>query len=523
MEWHAVNFFISWTPILLITILAAGLKRQALELAFWGCLYTLVLVLFWFKTPASVVFLAGVDGLVTNLPLLLVIYSGMMLSGFLLETGSLKRIVEWFSNLTRNQWHNILLITVGFGNFMEGAGIVAEPVIAPMLRAAGLPATGSAALSIAGYSGLMILELGGAILSVLGFVTGLDLELLSRDVALLSLPATILMVLSIPWLLGQKEQMRIHFLLLVSVGMLAGGGALVAVHYIGASVAGLFGGLVVLMGLALLGARLGSLHGWLTHDRLADREAAVPPIARWNFDHRLLRDMLPLIFLTGCLFSLNLIAPVKSAAIKVWPGLITIIAGHDIHFRPLFSAYTYIFFSYVVALILAGDRNLAWRNFWATNHRAWKPVLAMALFGMAGQIIAYSGYQLHFAAMDGSRNIPFILANGVTQMSGRFYPLFAPFLGWVGTFLTGYGTASIVLFGKLHVATAHLLGVSSSLLVSGMAVGSAIGSISSPMKIALAASMCGALGREGEILRRTIPLGIGVSLALGILLMFLIS
>ena len=115
MEWHAVNFFISWTPILLITVLAAGLKRQALELAFWGCLYTFVLVLFWFKTPPSVVFLAGVDGLVTNLPLLLVIYSGMMLSGFLLETGSLKRIVEWFSNLTRNQWHNILLITVGFG------------------------------------------------------------------------------------------------------------------------------------------------------------------------------------------------------------------------------------------------------------------------------------------------------------------------------------------------------------------------------------------------------------------------
>ena len=53
----------------------------------------------------------------------------------------------------------------------------------------------------------------------------------------------------------------------------------------------------------------------------------------------------------------------------------------------------------------------------------------MALFGMAGQIIAYSGYQSDFAAMDGSRNIPFILANGVTQMSGRFYPLFAPFLG----------------------------------------------------------------------------------------------
>jgi len=32
--------------------------------------------------------------------------------------------------------------------------------------------------------------------------------------------------------------------------------------------------------------------------------------------------------------------------------------------------------------------------------------------------------------------------------------------------------------------------------------------------------MCGALGREGEILRRTIPLGIGMSLILGLMLLF---
>jgi lactate permease len=499
VKWHAISFFISWTPIVLITVLAAGLKRQALELAFWGCLYTLVLVLFWFKTPPGVVFLAGVDGFVTNLPLLLVIYSGMLLSGFLLETGSLKRVAEWFSSLTRNQWHNILLITVGSGNFMEGAGIVAEPVIAPMLRAAGLPAAGSAALSIAGYSGLMILELGGAILAVLGFVTGLELEILSRDVALMSMPATLLMVLSIPWLVGQKEQLRVHFPLLVAVGVMAGGGALFAVHFIGASVAGLFGGLVVLMGLAFLGAR------------------------RWSCQRQLYHDLLPLTFLTLCLFLLNLIPPIRSAAISAWPGVITIVPGHDVHFQPLFSAYSYIFLSYGLALLLERNWYLARGNFRASNRRAWKPIWAMALFGVTGQIIAYSGYQLDFAAMDGSRNIPFILANGLTQMSGQFYPLLAPFLGWVGTFLTGYGTASIVLFGKLQVTTAHLLGVSPSLLVSGMAVGSAIGSISSPMKIALAASMCGALGREGEILRRTIPLGVGLTLALGVLLMLLLS
>jgi lactate permease len=492
------SFFLSWTPILSIAFLAVGLKRQALELAVWGALYTTCLTLFPFRTPAPVVLLAAADGVVTNLPLLLVIYFGMLLCGLLLDSGSLVRVVGWFSSLSRDRWHNIVLIAVGSGNFMEGSGIVAEPIIAPMLRAAGLPATGSASLSIAGYSGLMILELGGAILAVLILVTGLDGGKLGHDVALLSLPATMIMTLAIPWLLGETVQIKTRFFLLSGAGLLAGGGGLFAVDFVGAPVAGLFGGLVVLLWLCLAGTR------------------------RWTFSARLLKDMAPLLFLVICLFSVNLIGPLKRVAIEAWPANVTIVPGHDIRFQPFFSAYTYILLAYLLAVALIRDRGAAWQNFLGTNRRAWRPILAMALFGAAGQIIAYSGYAPGFSTMDPSRNIGLTLANGMVNLSGRFYPFFAPLIGWVGTFLTGYGTASIVLFGKLHVTTAELLGVSPSLLAGGMAVGSAVGSVSSPLKVALAASMCEATGREGEILRRTIPLGIGASLVLGAILMIML-
>jgi len=495
MTGDLLNFLAAWTPVLLIMALAVGFKRQALELALWGTLYTFGLVLFWFSTPVNVVCLAGLDGVLTNLPLLLVIYFGMLLSGLLLDTGSLTRVVEWFSKLTKDRWHSILMITVGSGNFMEGAGIVAEPIIAPMLRAAGLPATGSAALSVAGYAGLMILEMGGAILSVLALVTGLDSANLGREVALLSVPATLLLVLSIPWLLNEPEQLKARFFSLVAVGLLAGGGALFAAHFVGAAVAGLFGGIVVLVVLPLAGTR------------------------QWVMDRTILWDMAPLLFLVACLFTVNLVKPVKDVFVVAWSGEVSVVPGHVIRFQPFFSAYTYIFCSYIFALLLAGDRQAAWRNFAATNRRAWRPVLAMALFGAVGQIIAYSGYETDFAQMNPVLNIPLVLANGIVELSGDLYPLFAPLLGWVGTFLTGYGTASIVLFGKLQVDTAELLKISPVLLASGMAVGSAVGSISSPLKIALAAPLCGAEGREGEILQRTIPLGLGICLLLGLLLL----
>ena len=410
---NIVNFILSWIPLVLIMVLAVGLKRQALELAFWGTLCIVGLVLVWFKTSPSVVFLAALDGVLTNMPLLLVIYFGMLLSGLLLDTGSLTRVVDWFSGLTKNHWHRTVLITVGTGNFMEGAGIVAEPIVAPMLRATGLPATGSAALSIAGYSGLMILELGGAILTVLALVTGLNMQQLGRDVAYLSIPATVLMVLAIPWLLGQPQQLKKRFLLLLTASLLASGGALFGVYYLGLTISGLFGGLLVIIGLSLVGDR------------------------RFKMDRNLFKDMAPFVFLVVSLFTVNLVPPLKRLAMEVWPAAVSVVPGHVIHFRPLYSAYTYILLAYLLALLLVQDKAPAFASFLATNRRAWKPIVAMALFGAAGQIIAYSGFEPGFHHMNPTHNIALTLANGIVVISGQLYPLFAPLIGWIGTSLTG--------------------------------------------------------------------------------------
>jgi lactate permease len=76
-----------------------------------------------------------------------------------------------------------------------------------------------------------------------------------------------------------------------------------------------------------------------------------------------------------------------------------------------------------------------------------------------------------------------------------------------------------MLFGKLQVEIAGIMGISASSLAAGLGVGASVGSISSPFKIAIAAPMCGAIGQEGMILRWTIPLGVAVSFCTGIVVM----
>jgi lactate permease len=65
------------------------------------------------------------------------------------------------------------------------------------------------------------------------------------------------------------------------------------------------------------------------------------------------------------------------------------------------------------------------------------------------------------------------------------------------------------------VHAAQLLGGSAVWLAAGLTVGASLGSVSSPFKVAIAAPMCGALGQEGMILRRTIPLGLAASILIG--------
>ena len=486
-------FILSWTPVVFLTLLAVFLRRSALELAVYGLLFSLVLLFLFFNTSLEVAFWAALDGVFTTLPLLLVILSGILLSNLLTDTGSLVRIVQWFKKGAGNALNRNLLITFGVGNFMEGTGVIAEPVVAPMLRAAGVSPLGSAALSIIGYAGLMTLEMAGIVIIILSLVTGLPVHDLGLATAWISIPAVLFMALSVPIFLPTGGARTKVWILSLGMGLLLGLSALAAVQWLGVAVSGTLAGLVVILFLIIMGS------------------------GRLQMDLSILKDLAPFAFLILCLFSVNSIPFLRELTFAKLSLKVNLIPVHSITFRPLFSAYLYIFLACLLAIRLQGIRKGKLRAILkVTLSKGWRACLAMGLFGAMGQVISYSGYLPGFESLNQAHNIPFIISHGLIGATGDYYPLFVPFLGWVGTFLTGYGVASLMLFGQLQVQSAQLLGVSPTILAAALAVGSALGSISSPFKIALATPMVGAMGREGEILRITIPLGIGASLLVGV-------
>jgi lactate permease len=488
-------FALAWTPILLLTTLAVFFHRPALELSVWGVMYSILLVIGFFHSAWKAVLMSALDGMFTMLPLVLVIFAGILLSTLLMETGSLKRIVAWFSGGVRDSFHRNLLISLGVCNFMEGASVIAEPVVAPMLRASGVSPAGSAALSIVGYSGLLSLEMAGILVTILSLVTGIPARELGLASAWLSVPATLAMAACLPIFLPRHPVGARRFALIMACGLFLGMTALAAAAFLGVAVSGMTAGLALMAGLVLVGKR------------------------RLPLNRRILVDLAPFVFMIAALLLVNTVPPLKQLTFGRLAVTVRLIPVHAITFRPFFSAYIYLFIAFGIAVWLLKIPRRQLQTVWREGKRkGWRASLAMALFGAMGQVIAYSGYDGAFTAVDPGANIPWVISNGLKLYTGVYYTIFVPFLGWVGTFLTGYGTASLILFGQLQVKAADLLGISATWLAAGLAVGASVGSISSPFKIAIASSMCGAIGREGRILRLTIPLGIGASFLIGLIL-----
>jgi lactate permease len=92
-------------------------------------------------------------------------------------------------------------------------------------------------------------------------------------------------------------------------------------------------------------------------------------------------------------------------------------------------------------------------------------------------------------------------------VTGSLYPVFAPWLGALGTFVTGSGTSSGVLFGQVQMDAAKALGLNEYWVVGLNSLGVGAGKMISPQSIAIALSAVGGLKEDSKLLKMVLPYG----------------
>ena len=116
-----------------------------------------------------------------------------------------------------------------------------------------------------------------------------------------------------------------------------------------------------------------------------------------------------------------------------------------------------------------------------------------------------------------------VLANGIANILGKAYAVLAPFVGLLGSFMTGSNMSSNILFGDFQVTTANLLDINASAVLGAQTAGGSVGSAVSPSNIILGATTANILGREGEVLKKIIVIAVPIVLVIGAVLFVLVG
>lgn len=144
-------------------------------------------------------------------------------------------------------------------------------------------------------------------------------------------------------------------------------------------------------------------------------------------------------------------------------------------------------------------------------------VFGHTLYRMRFAILAISfmlglGYVTRYSGLDAVLGLAF-------TRTGRFYPFFGTFLGWLGVALTGSDTSSNALFGSLQRITSQQLGLDPVLMCAANSAGGVMGKMVDAQSICVATAATNQLGNEGQIFRFVVWHSIALGAIVGLIVL----
>jgi lactate permease len=108
-------------PILSVTLFLVVLRWPASRAMPLSLVITVLLALFVWSVPANQVMAAAVNGIVTALNILFIVFGAILLLNTLKEGGALHTIRQGFTNISPDRRVQAIIIAWLFGSFIEGA------------------------------------------------------------------------------------------------------------------------------------------------------------------------------------------------------------------------------------------------------------------------------------------------------------------------------------------------------------------------------------------------------------------
>lgn len=491
-----VAFFLSLT-VLKLKGHIAGLLTLSIAI---------LVAIFVYKMPVVMAFAASGYGFLYGLwPIAWIIITAVYLYKISVKTGQFDIIRASIMSVTEDQRLQLLLVGFAFGAFLEGAAGFGAPVAitAALLVGLGFKPLYAAGLCLIANTAPVAFGAMGIPIIVAGEVSGLDAfhigQVVGRQLPILSIIVPFWLVAMMDGLRGIRQTWPAVLVSGVSFAVTQ----FLTANFIGPELPDITSALVSLICLTLFlrvwqpkeiftfeGQKKPKPHQASGYS-LKQLSIAWSPfiiltvmVTLWSF-----KEVQQLLAFATYKFEVPFLHQMVIKTTPVVPEDTPYAAIYT--FNILGAVGTSIFIACLLSLIVLRMRvKDAIVTFWETLYELRYPILSIGLVLGFAFIANYSGL---------SSTLALLLAQ-----TGVFFPFFAPFLGWLGVFLTGSDTSSNALFSSLQANVANQLNVSPELLVASNTTGGVTGKMISPQSIAVATAATGIVGKESDLFKFTV-------------------
>ncbi|HIV68796.1 MAG TPA: L-lactate permease [Candidatus Butyricicoccus stercorigallinarum] len=484
---------ITLLPILWLIVALAVLKIPG-HLA---CLVALViaaaLALTLWHMPVIDCVTSALEGFASALwPIILVIIAAIFTYNLSLRTGAMEVIKSLLASVSTDKRVIILLIGWCFGGFLEG--------MAGFGTAVAIPAGIMYGMGMNPVTACLVCMLANAFPTAFGSV-GIPTVTLTSVTGLEAIPLSYITVIEM-----------VPFMILVPFLMvMAGGGGPKALKgVVGITlVSGLSFLIPELLVARFLGAELpvivGSVVSLLCTLAMARQRNGKPVPAEYVLNAKSstasaggkapemkpLIAVMPFILIFVFLLLTSKLVPPVNSFLAVFSSTVKISSSANagtVSFSWVNTPGILIFIATIIGgFIQKASVSLMLETLAATVKQLVKTIITIMSVLAVAKIMTYSGMISD-------------MANLFVTLTGQFYSFVAPIIAALGAFVTGSGTNTEVLLGRLQSEAANAIGASPYWLAAANSVGAGIGKILSPQCIATAVAAVGLTGQDSKVL-----------------------
>lgn len=484
-----VNFVMAASPIIVVLAGILAFRKPAMKVAPIALLWTLVLAFSYFNVTGLTFKenVAAYDALIwkgvkEGLKIVVMVFGAFVILNTLKKTGAIEDVKHTIAAIG-GQDRRVQLIIVGImvPIFLEGAAGAGAPaaIAAPFLVALGFDPITAIAIGLLGDAtpcswggaGLTTISGGAALVEAGVSTAALNSAMVGRFhmFGVLVIP-----FLAVALAYGKKGFQGIVPYLLYA-GVTTGGTMFLLSNFVGPEITSLGTGLISIL-LTVLFVKLVPIQTpeefkYETPKNVQRKYSALQALS----PYLAMLILLPVIRYGVPAFVENGFALMCTFGYIVWVDAVIFVCG-------------------IIGAVVLGVK---YKEFCGIMSDTIKSVLPVLLTMGSLLVVSYIMQSSNTGMMS-------LIAGDIAALAGTAYPAAAVLIGSMGSFITGTGLGSNIMFAGMHTDAALSLGMNPITVFAGQNAGASLGNLICPNNTVAASATVGEVGNEADVMKKTL-------------------